>query len=136
MTTKITAARDAQWARTPQPKIVLTLPFPPSTNALWRHGGKGKGYRSARYVQWSRVAGLDLNIQKPGCIEGPYKLRLVLGKPDDRRRDADNFVKAVSDLLVEHRVIDDDSKATEISVTWSDRISGCRVHLTAARSAA
>jgi Holliday junction resolvase RusA-like endonuclease len=127
---KITPSASAQWQRVTQPYIRLDLPFPPSVNHIWKHGGKGKGYRSERYVQWARVAGTLLNAQRPGRIDGPYRLKLLLARPDNRRRDLDNFLKSVSDLLVEHHVVDDDSLAEQVAIGWSSRIEGCRVTLT------
>lgn len=128
---KLTAARAAQWQWPEQPCVTLHLPFPPSVNHIWKHGAKGKGYRSPRYVSWANIAGLELNAQKPGCITGDYRIRLTLGRPDRRRRDQENFIKAVSDLLVEHGVIEDDSLAVVTTIAWSDRIEGCRVTLKA-----
>jgi Holliday junction resolvase RusA-like endonuclease len=131
---KIDAALSEQWARKAQPKIELRLPFPPSVNALWKHGGLTGVYRSPRYMSWLNVAGNELNRQKPGCITGSYRIRITLGRRDAKRRDQDNFAKAISDLLVHHHVVSDDSLATSTTIDWSDRIDGCRVILTAAKS--
>jgi Holliday junction resolvase RusA-like endonuclease len=46
-------------------------------------------------------------------------LHVDVERPDQRRRDLDNCsFKAVSDLLVRHGVVKDDSLATEISARW------------------
>lgn len=133
---QINTALAEQWGRTAQPKIALMLPFPPSVNSLWKHGGRTGVYRSPRYMLWLNVAGQEINRQRPGCITGAYKIKLVLGRPDRKKRDQENCLKAVSDLLVAHRVVEDDSKAVSTTVEWSDHLDGCKVTLTAARQVA
>jgi crossover junction endodeoxyribonuclease RusA len=152
ISTKLTAAREAgkrnqlrekiasalaeQWPRTAQPRITLDLPFPVTMNRLWMTSSTtGEKIRTPRYNTWLTAVGHEINRQKPGCIDGDYRIRIVLGRPDRRKRDQDNLAKCVNDALVTNRVIDDDSKAVSTTITWSDRISGCRVHLTAARAA-
>ena len=134
---QITTALAEQWPRTAQSKIKLDLPFPVTLNRLWiRSSTTGKPVRAPRYQQWLNAAGIEINRQRPGCIKGPYRIRIVLGRPDRRKRDNDNLAKGVLDALVTHRVIDDDSLGVSTTIEWSDRISGCRVHLTEARRAA
>jgi crossover junction endodeoxyribonuclease RusA len=119
-----------QWSRKAQPVVTLTLPYPPSQNHIWKRGRTGM-YRAPRYMSWLTAAGYALSAQHPGCIRGDYRIKITLGRPDKRRRDLDNTEKVVSDLLVRHGVIEDDSKAVQISLAWSDRIEGCRVSLKA-----
>ncbi len=99
--------------------IVLTLPFPPSTNNLFINVGKfrvvSKGYKA-----WRQEAGEALKSQKPNFLMGYYTLSLTLRPPTRAARDLDNFIKAVSDLLVEHRVIAGDHLAQRITAEWSD----------------
>lgn len=97
----------------------LSLPFPPSTNGLYKNV-KGGRVKTARYVAWQVLATLQLRQQRPTPVSGRYRLSLTLDAPDARRRDADNLIKAVSDLLVSQGVISDDHMAQAISVEWSD----------------
>jgi Holliday junction resolvase RusA-like endonuclease len=113
-------------SRRPIDTVRLALPFPPSTNALWKKGRTGM-YRSPSYKTWLNGAGWKLNEQHPGCVRGDYAIRITLERKDRKRRDADNFVKAVSDLLVTHGVIEDDSFAEMVTIRWSPKVSGCRV---------
>lgn len=108
-------------------RVVLTLPFPPSVNALWSPNGKGGVRRSPRYSSWITAAGNELLIQRPGRIDGKYAMHLSLS----RRRpvDLDNTIKAVSDLLQAHGVIANDKHAERIVLDWDDGIDGCRVVL-------
>jgi crossover junction endodeoxyribonuclease RusA len=106
--------------------IVLDLPFPVSVNALYcNKAGKGR-VKSQRYREWSNVAGWQLKAQKPGKITGRYALTILLEQKDGRRRDIGNLEKSVSDLLVEHGVVEDDALAASIFLAWAD-VNGCQV---------
>ena len=108
------------------------LPFPPSVNALTRNiPGRGR-VKTKAYRAWIMEAGLRLNLQKPKRMAGLVRLSIRAVKPDRRRRDLGNLEKAVSDLLVAHRVIDDDSLIQSISMQWwtSDNMTGISATLT------
>lgn len=123
------------WTRPVVDTVKLDLPMPPSVNALWRKGRSGM-YRSPSYMTWINAAGTLLNTQRPGRIEGDYVLVLKLQRKNDRKRDADNFLKAVSDLLVLHGVVADDSLAQAVTAMWSPGVVGCQVVVTAIPSVA
>src|SRR5262249_33814538 len=94
---------------------ILDLPLAPSVNQLWRTG-RGRIFRSAAYDAWRKEAGWALQAQRPGQVEGEVEISIALGRPDNRKRDLDNAAgKAVLDLLVLHRVIEDDSKVVRIT---------------------
>lgn len=95
--------------------IVLTLPFPISVNAMYRNKLKSRA-KSERYMTWARAAGWQLQAQRQKPIKGWYALTLTLYEADNKRRDADNFVKAVSDLLVTHGLIEDDSFCSSLMI--------------------
>jgi Holliday junction resolvase RusA-like endonuclease len=97
----------------------LSLPFPPSTNGLYKNV-KGGRVKTARYLAWQVLATLQLREQAPQRIEGRYRLSLTLDAPDALRRDADNFIKAVSDLLVSQGIVSDDHLAKSVFAEWSD----------------
>ena len=88
--------------------IILTLPFPVSVNAMYANKARGRT-KSERYMTWARAAGWELQAQRQKPIHGWYTLTLFLYEADNRRRDPGNMEKAVSDLLVTHGLIDDDS---------------------------
>lgn len=119
-----------QFQRRAVAKVVLTLPYPPSVNALWRRGENGV-YRSDRYRTWICAAGNELKAQRPGRVAGPFAIVVELGRPDRRQRDSDNALKAVLDLLEAHRVIDNDSLQRRTTVEWTEGIVGARVTVTA-----
>src|SRR6185295_12881270 len=63
----------------------------------------------------------SLKAQRPDRIDGPVEVSIVAGHPDQRRRDADNLLKAVLDFLVAHQVISDDSQMIRIAAGWEQR---------------
>jgi crossover junction endodeoxyribonuclease RusA len=114
------------------PKLVtITLPFPPSINALYRAVG-GRSILSEKYRKWKSEAGLTLISQRPRKMPGKVAVSVELCAPDKRRRDADNAgTKALLDLLVSHQIIEaDDSRfLKEIKVVWVDQGDPCRVSI-------
>lgn len=96
--------------------IRLTLPWPPSTNRIWRHVGsrvlisrEGRAYRQsvALCVAQARVQGF-----------GRRKVRVCVDAfmPDARRRDIDNLWKAAGDSLQAARLFDDDSQIVDLHI--------------------
>ena len=99
---------------------MISLPFPPSVNGLFRNvRGRGR-VKTQRYLTWLSAAGWDVKGAKP--VEGPYRLAITLKRPDKRHRDLDNHAKAISDLLVEHGVTPDDSNMQELVIRWDDAV--------------
>jgi crossover junction endodeoxyribonuclease RusA len=115
-----------QFTRSTVETATLDLPFPPSANALWR-SAKGRVFKSLRYRTWWQAAGTMLNAQRPGCVRGNFTIQIVLGRPDRRHRDSDNYAKAILDLLQAYGVIENDSKQMDTRITWSDAKSGAHV---------
>ncbi|MGI9412094.1 MAG: RusA family crossover junction endodeoxyribonuclease [Hyphomicrobiales bacterium] len=96
----------------------LTLPFPPTTNNLFRNvRGKGR-VPTKNYEQWMKRALGELMIQRPARLTGYVSVDLAFGIPDKRRRDLDNLMKAPLDCLVKFGVVEDDSKIIRISARW------------------
>lgn len=113
--------------------IRLTLPMPPSVNLMYRPV-RGRGIiKSDRYRKWITAAGWALKEQKPGKIEGDYILWAYCERADKRRRDLGNLEKAMSDLLVTHGVVSDDSLCVEIHLYWSGTGRECTVNVEPAK---
>lgn len=107
---------------------IVDLPYPPSANRLWRMAGQGKPpFKSTEYSAWLSHAGLSVNVQKPGTVEGPYALHIAAGKPDKRRRDLDNLIKPIGDLLQAAGVVTDDCLCQRVSAEWVPNFKGVRV---------
>lgn len=123
-------------ARREADRIELTLPNAPSSNNLFGNNAGGGRYRTQEYDDWIEEAGWRLLEQRPGRISGPYEIELKVPRPSgNRRADLDNRgVKAISDLLVRHRVVADDSLAERLTVSWLPPGSGAVVILTRAEA--
>ena len=95
------------------PELVLTLPPPPSVNNLFINVGRRR-VKSRRYRTWLKEAGWQLQAQRNGCIGGPWQVDIML--PARLRGDTDNYCKGILDLLVTHRVVDDDRYCRRLTV--------------------
>ena len=113
--------------------VQLTLPWPVSTNRLYRAVG-GRSILSEAYRRWKLEAGWALAAQHPKRVFGPVAVTVELCAPDKRRRDADNSGKAILDLLVAHQIIEDDSSkfVREFTAKWVDSGDPCTVIVRAA----
>ena len=99
--------------------FTVRLPVPPSTNALFvtfnnRHGIERA--KTKEYKAWITAAGWALNVQRPKPMKG--HVRLDISVPLNRRRDLDNHLKAILDLLVGHSLIEDDRKVDDLRIQW------------------
>jgi crossover junction endodeoxyribonuclease RusA len=112
--------------------LSLTLPMPPSMNSLWR-SNRGRVHRSEEYRSWLTQAGWQLKLQHPLAIPGWVTVRIAAAIPA-RPIDLDNITKGLLDLLVEHRVIEDDRKVAAINSRWDKTIATDQVQLTIKRS--
>lgn len=116
--------------------IAITLTYPPSANRLWR-AVNGRQIKSAEYRAWllenqqiqsveRRLAGLTT----VPTIDGAYSMLVVAVAPDKRRRDLDNLLKPVGDLIQQLGLVADDANCRALSAAWDlDGPSGLRVIL-------
>jgi crossover junction endodeoxyribonuclease RusA len=102
--------------------IRYSLPYPPTTNNLFRNAGSRR-VKTERYSSWLIAAGNQMYVQGRKRISGPVSLSIALRKPDKRKRDISNTIKAVEDLLVSMAVIDDDSLVQRLSVAWDQNMA-------------
>lgn len=101
--------------------IRLTLPYPPSSNSIWR-AYAGRNIASAAYRAWQKKAS-DALSDRHGYVEredGPYVITITAERPDKRKRDIANIEKAISDILVKNGVVKDDSDAQRVTLQWSE----------------
>ena len=98
--------------------IELTLPWPPSVNAYYRHivmkgiprtlvSAEGRAYRA-------EVAARVLIARAAKRLNTRLALRIEAWPPDRRARDLDNILKSLLDALTQAGVIEDDSLFDEI----------------------
>lgn len=95
------------------------LPLPPSANALFVERRRVRGKAGGRtiteeYRRWRETAGTLLNVARLPYIGGPVSIEIEL--PAKMRGDISNRIKALEDLLVAHRLIDDDRHVWRITV--------------------
>jgi len=103
------------------------LPFPVSVNGIWR-AGKGRFYKSKNYLAWETAAGWAIKEQANGKrVAGPFAVQIDLVRPDKRRRDLDNTIKVILDLLKNLHVTDDDSECQELRARWIAQGPACFV---------
>ncbi|WP_227656670.1 RusA family crossover junction endodeoxyribonuclease [Aeromonas caviae] len=99
----------------------VTLPWPPSTNRIWRNvavSGKPRTLLSQEGRVYRKAAADACLVAKLSGkqISDRLALRLVVQPPDRRARDLDNTVKAVQDALTHAGVWLDDSQIDRLLV--------------------
>ena len=70
-------------------------------------------------MTWIKASGWQVKEQSPERVTGPIELCVFLKRPK-RRRDLDNTLKAIQDLLVAHELIEDDDKIMKLSAEWTN----------------
>lgn len=116
--------------------VLLTLPYPPSTNNLFFNLKKGGRAPSARYKAWATHAAWEAKLQNAGKVAGPYALYITAARPDARKRDLDNLAKPISDLLKTIGVIEGDHLCQHLDMRWSGRGKTVVVNVIATKEAA
>jgi crossover junction endodeoxyribonuclease RusA len=104
--------------------ITLTMPWPPSVNKYWRTfqgrmiiSAEGRSYRKA-------VADQVLIQRGAKHYTGKLRVQIEAFRPDNRRRDLDNLLKAVLDGCTHAGVWEDDSNIIDLRIYWAESIGG------------
>jgi Holliday junction resolvase RusA-like endonuclease len=79
--------------------------------------------KSDAYNAWLEHVGWVIAQEKPKKIPGKYRLTIEATRPDKRKRDIDNTIKAVSDALQWFNVIVDDYLCERVSAEWAKGVS-------------
>ena len=106
--------------------VTLSLPYPPSANRLWRNVGR-KTLKSEEYRIWERDALTSIMTQRRSRFDGPYTLRIEIGRPDNRARDIDNLIKPLNDILATAGVVRNDADTQRVEASWVSGLVGVRV---------
>ena len=104
--------------------IDITLPWPPSVNTYWRMfknrmiiSEAGRKYRTAVAEQ--------IFLQSRGkSTTGKLKVVIEAWRPDNRKRDLDNLLKAVLDSMGHAGLYIDDSLIVDLRIYWAPEIGG------------
>jgi crossover junction endodeoxyribonuclease RusA len=124
----MTGTRYALTRAPAQGPVTIDLPLPPSVNHAYRNV-PGRGRVASRGLKdWKEAAGWELKLEPRGQVTGPYTLSILVA--EKMRGDVDNRIKAVSDLLVEHRITADDRKARGVSCARSPAVAVGRCKVT------
>lgn len=115
----------------------LTLPFPPSVNTYWRAPNSGPlrgrhliSARGRKYQNNVIAAVIEQLRRYPKTITDNVAVSVVLFPPDLKRRDLDNYQKALFDALTHSRVWADDSQVKRMLVEWGPVIKKGKVEIT------
>ena len=106
--------------------MIIDLPTPPSTNHLYRRS-RGNVYKTAKYREWEVAASLVIQLERPGSFDVPVSLEIRVQYAP--RRDLDNYLKPICDILVKNGVIENDrmTQVLEKRIVRDDAIEGVRV---------
>lgn len=111
--------------------ISLELPWPPSTNQIWRNtmvGGKPRTLLSAVGRSYRKsVADVCLLARASKGLAGRVRVDIVACPPDKRQRDLDNMLKAPLDALTHAGVWLDDSQIDQLFIERGDVCKGGRL---------
>lgn len=97
--------------------IEVTMPWPPSTNSIWRNVGKRTLLSKEARVYRNRARG-ELLAQGAANtkLEGRLGVEVVLYPHNRQSFDIDNKLKALLDAMTHSRVWLDDSQVDEIRI--------------------
>ena len=104
--------------------IELELPFPPSVNTYWRTF-QGRMLISKKGREYRKAVADQVLIQKGAKhYQGKVKVTIEAWRPDERRRDLDNLLKAPLDALTHAGVYMDDQLIVDLRIHWADDKGG------------
>jgi Holliday junction resolvase RusA-like endonuclease len=80
-------------------------------------------------MSWLRDALYLAQAQRPQKLTGRYKLSIQAVRKNARKRDIDNLIKPISDLLVRLGTVTDDSLCEMVSARWVTTGEGITVRI-------
>ncbi len=111
-----------------EPLTIILPERPPPLSACYTNaaprfvkgGGRSKAHigrkMTKRYAAW--ITRCMLTVGYVGKVPGPIAVDYQFARVDKRKRDLGNLEKAVSDLLVKMKVIEDDSLIMVLRLRW------------------
>jgi len=104
--------------------MLIELPWPPSVNTYWRTF-QGRMIISAAGRKYRKDVQDAVMLQKANKhIGGAVKITIEALRPDNRKRDLDNLLKATLDSLSHAGVYLDDSQISDLRIFWGKEKGG------------
>ncbi len=113
----------------PTPDVVFfTLPMlPMSVNHAFSNSKHGGRHKSKAYGVWRSAVDAHLAKHASQCLGTPYRAtftcpvsaQIIVRKPDNRRRDLDNFLKSLGDMFKRNHILKDDSQIVDLRIRWN-----------------
>lgn len=104
--------------------IEITLPWPPTVNTYWRQY-QGRVLISAKGREYRKAVADQVLIQRAAKhIDYAMRVEIEAFRPDRRRRDLDNLLKAILDSLTHAGVMEDDALIEDLRIYWADEVGG------------
>ncbi|WP_318393546.1 RusA family crossover junction endodeoxyribonuclease [Enterobacter sp.] len=114
----------------------LVMPFPPTVNTYWRAPNRGPlagrhliSAKGRTYQSDACAAIIEQLRCLPKPSSAPAAVEIILFPPDARRRDLDNYIKALFDSLTHAGVWEDDSQVKRMQVEWGPITPGGRAEI-------
>lgn len=95
--------------------VILTLPYPPSGNHMWKHSRAGQHYLTQQAkAYYNLVAEVVRKSGHGGLLTGKLHVECDIYPPDNRRRDIDNCFKVIGDACTKAGVWKDDTQINRL----------------------
>ena len=103
----------------------ITLPFPPSVNAMWRSiNGRTILSKRGREYRAFALAILDGTLAPSEMLIEHLEVTIHLFPPTARKYDVDNFTKALFDALTHAKFWEDDELVYKMTVIKCEKKEG------------
>lgn len=104
--------------------------MPPSVNQLFATDFKTRRrFKTKEFAAWERLASTYMLLKPRLEMQGDVVSVYAYGKPSNRRMDVANREKGVSDLLVKHGILKDDSQIVDIRLYWASDVEAGMVRV-------
>ena len=97
--------------------MIINLPWPPSINRYWR-SNRGRVHISKEGRDYRQAALWQAKQEKWGKFKGEVRVHINMFPPDKRRRDPDNVLKCLFDVLEHAGVVENDCLIKTGSWDW------------------